>query len=94
MTVTEDHARSLFVAAGLVAYDADVLPDALAELAVRLEIQGAGDLLALIVASCFGRHDNGICGACGSAIKQDPGNPHPRPKPPPPPPPPDPKGPS
>lgn len=45
MTVAQDHARDVFIAAGLVAYDAGVLPAALAELAVRLEVKGAGELL-------------------------------------------------
>jgi hypothetical protein len=87
VTVAQDHAVDLFVAAGLIARDADVLPDALAELAVRLDLAGAGPLLDELTRSCFGQvDDSGQCPLCGH--KKPPGDPHPKPPPPPPPPPP------
>ena len=39
----------LFAAAGMVAHESGLLPDALAELAVRLDIKGAGPLLDQIM---------------------------------------------
>jgi hypothetical protein len=86
VTATTDRVIDLVVDAGLVAERAGVLPDALAELIVRADIT-AGDLLAALTASCFGRHADGVCPVCGHSLKQDPGNPHPKPPPPPPPPP-------
>ena len=76
----------LFAAAGLVAHESGLLPDALAELAVRLDIKGAGPLLTLITETCWTAHED-VCPTCGG--KRDP-QPHPKPPKPPEPP----KGPS
>lgn len=79
----------VFVDAGLLAHDTGQLPEALELLAVRLDMAGAGELLAQLTRSCFDRHgDDGICPACGHDLKAPPGDPHPRPTPPPTPPPP------
>lgn len=75
----------LFVEAGELAHDTGELPAALEELAVRLDIKGAGDLLALITdRTCWAPHDD-VCPRCGYDAKRDP-QPHPKPPPPPPPP--------
>jgi hypothetical protein len=76
----------VFVAAGELAHEAGELPDAFLELAVRLDLKGAGDLLALITeGTCWAVHrDDGVCPTCGHKRPPDP---HPKPKPPPPPPP-------
>lgn len=76
MITDQDNARDVFIAAGLVAHDAGVLPDALAELAVRLDIKGAGDLLDQLCRLEWTE----------PTAKNDP-KPVPTPKPPPPPPP-------
>jgi len=70
----------VFVAAGVLAHDTGLLPDALAELAIRLDLLGAGDLLDQMMRLDW----------TDGPAKQDP-KPVPTPKPPPPPPP-DPKG--
>jgi hypothetical protein len=71
----------VFAETGMLAYRDGVLPDALAELAVRLDLAGAGPLLDQLTATCFAAHVHGVCPVCGH--KQDPGKPHPKPKPPP-----------
>ncbi len=80
-----------FVAAGQLAHDQGVLDRALAELAVRLDLAGAGDLLTEITnETCWHATDqHEQCPTCGTVLK---GNPNPHPKPPPPPPPPRPGG--
>ncbi len=42
----------VFVAAGLLAHDTGQLPAALEELAIRLDLAGAGDLLTAITDQC------------------------------------------
>lgn len=74
----------VFAAAGLAARDAGLLPDALRELAVRLEIVGAGDLVAELSDTCWVAHD-GQCPRCGHEMRPNP-QPHPKPAPPPKPP--------
>lgn len=76
----------VFVDAGMLAHETGQLPEALELLAVRLDMAGAGEMLAQITSSCFDRHgDDGVCPTCGH--KTPPGDPHPRPTPPPTPPP-------
>lgn len=72
----------LFVEAGRLAHEAGELPDALAELAIRLDLAGAGDLLDRLTRTCWEAHDD-VCPRCGHA-KRDP-QPHAPPPPPPPP---------
>ena len=75
----------VFADAGLMAFQEGVLPDAIAELAIRLDLAGAGPLLDELMALCFARYDDrGVCPVCGG--KQPPGKPHPKPPKPPPPP--------
>jgi hypothetical protein len=52
-----------FVELGLMAHQDGILPDALAELAVRLDIAGAGDLLTTLTNTCWGpdRHNCPHC---------------------------------
>ena len=79
----------LFVDAGMLAHDTGQLPAALEELAIRLDLAGAGDLLSLITdRTCWAPHAD-VCPRCGHDLKRDP-QPHPRPPKPPPPPPPQP----
>jgi hypothetical protein len=73
----------VFVAAGELAHEARELPDALLELAVRLDIKGAGDLLTLITeGTCWAAHrdSDGVCQRCGHKRPPDP---HPKPPQPP-----------
>lgn len=86
MTTTRPLAVDLFAQAGIAAHDQGVLPDALLELSIRLEIAGAGDLLTFITNhTCWTPHDDEPCPSCGHmSDKRDP-QPHPKPPPPPPP---------
>ncbi len=86
MTVVQDHARDVFVAAGLVAHDAGALPGALAELAIRLDLAGAGDLVQSLCEVSFAPDCDDTCRYCGAELKHPPGDPKPPPPPPPPPP--------
>jgi len=81
MSVTTERLILDFADTGIAAHEAGVLPDALSELAIRLELAGAGGLLAEL---CRLDWTDG-------PAKRDP-KPVPTPKPPPPPPPPNPKG--
>jgi hypothetical protein len=76
-----------FAEAGLMAWEERRLPDALAELSLRLDIAGAGPLLDHLIATCWGT-DRTDCPHCG--LKGTP-DPHPKPASPPPPPPPPPE---
>lgn len=80
----------LFVEAGQLAHDTGVLPEAIELLGVRLDMAGAGDLLATLTRACWHATDqHEHCPTCGADLKGTP-NPHqPKPPPPPPPPPPD-----
>jgi hypothetical protein len=49
-------ATDVFVEAGELAHETGELPDALLELAVRLDLKGAGDLLAVLTGTCFAPH--------------------------------------
>ena len=87
-------AVDVFADAGIVAWQDGVLPDALAELSVRLDLAGAGDLLDTLIRTCWGP-DRRDCPHCAIDIRyatKGTPDPHPKPQPPPPPPPPDPKG--
>ena len=69
-------ATEAFIEAGEIAHEAGVLPDALLELAVRLDLKGAGDLLALITdGTCWAPRDE-VCPRCG---QRRPPDPHPKP---------------
>jgi hypothetical protein len=76
-----------FAEAGILAAHQGVLDRALVELALRLDLAGAGDLLTEITnETCWDatdQHDQ--CPRCGTVLKGTP-NPHPKPPPPPPPP--------
>lgn len=77
----------LFVEAGVLAHETGDLPDALELLAIRLDLAGAGELLATLTRTCWQpEHELDTCPSCGAELKGTP-NPH-RPPPPPPPPPP------
>lgn len=83
--MSADRVVDLFVAAGEIAHDENVLDDGLRLLAARLDLKGAGDLLTAITdRTCWEAHGD-VCPRCGH--KRDP-QPHPRPPKPPPPPPP------
>ena len=75
----------VFVDVALVAYADGVLPDALAELAVRLDLAGAGELLDQLMFTCWAP-THGL-DAVGCRCHKKPPDPRPLPKPPPPPPP-------
>jgi len=72
VSVTTERLILDFADTGIAAHEAGVLPDALSELAIRLELAGAGGLLAVLINTDW------------SPLKRDP---NPTPKPPPPPPP-------
>lgn len=68
-----------FADLGVMAYEDGVLPDALHELALRLDLSGAGELLTLITdQTCWGHIGELPCPRCG--LKRDP-TPHPKPPP-------------
>lgn len=76
MTVVE-----IFADAGVVAAQEGVLSDALAELAVRLDLAGAGDLLTQMVnRTCWQVSHGDLVPGCRCK-----GTPNPKPTPPPPP---------
>lgn len=75
----------VFADAGQLAAADGVLPDALAELAVRLDLAGAGALLTEITDRTCWAATHGAVAGC----RCQKGNPDPRPIPPPPPPPPE-----
>lgn len=67
----------VFVDAGMLAHDTGQLPAALEELAIRLDLAGAGELLTAITdRTCWGVGDQ--CPHCGTDMKAPP-NPHPKP---------------
>lgn len=80
----------MFADAGLIAAQERRLPDALAELAIRLDLAGAEELVTQLTnLTCWAvTHGAGEPG-CRCAVK---GTPNPQPIKPPPPPPPKPKG--
>jgi hypothetical protein len=43
-----------FAELGVMAYEDGILPDALAELSIRLDLAGAGPLLDQLIATCWG----------------------------------------
>jgi len=77
----------VFADLGVEAWREGTLPDALLELSVRLDLAGAGPLLAQLTATCWGT-DRGDCPHCRITAGKGTPDPHPKPKPPPPPPPP------
>ena len=71
----------VFADVGVMAAEDGVLPDALAELAIRLDLAGAGDLLTLMVdRTCWQVSHGDLVPGCRCK-----GTPNPRPTPPPPP---------
>jgi len=80
----------IFADTGVIAAEDGLLPEALAELAVRLDLAGAGDLLTLMVdRTCWQVSHGDLVPGCRCAK----GTPNPKPTPPPPPRPQPPKGP-
>jgi len=77
MNVTQERLILDGADAAMACHEAGVLPDMLGELAVRLELAGAGGLLAVLVNTDW------------SPVDSDKRDPDPKPKPPPPPPPPE-----
>lgn len=74
----------VFADMGVMAAEDGVLPDALAELAVRLDIAGAGDLLTQVTSlTCWAVYHG--AGKPGCRCPEAKGTPNPRPTPPPPP---------
>jgi hypothetical protein len=61
-------AVDVFVDAGIEAHDRGVLPDALAELSIRLDLVGAGDLLDVLMATCWGP-DRDDCPHCAIPVR-------------------------
>jgi hypothetical protein len=80
----------VFVDVALVAYGDGILSDALAELAVRLDLAGAGEVLDQLMFTCWANEHGVDRPGCRCFQKKDP-NPRPLPRPQPPPPPKDPK---
>ena len=83
-------APSVFADAGVLCFEEGALVEGLEILSLRLEIAGAGSLLDVLMATCWGT-DRDDCPHCRIPVRyhrDTKGTPDPHPKPPPPPPPP------